>query len=329
MPIRGLERLRRFENRIIDIARRHPALVRLRQYGYSRRDKHGFRHPIYVLEIGKKSALRKNPFALVAGVHGLETIAIRVLLDFLNEALNPKSKVYLREIKSGKLALVTMPIVNPGGIVANTRSNPAGVDLMRNSGVDAESAMPFFGGHRLGNLLPYFRGSQPEPEARQLMRFVREYLFPVKKGLAPALDIHSGYGSLNHLWWPYAFTKDPCEDTGLFQAIAKRLKSKLDDSFYRFGPQSESYTTHGDIWDKLYLECHNPAKPRTGARFLPFTLEIGTWAQLRQNPKRLLKKKLIFNPDKESKKEFIRAHRRFLYELVRLTKLGSLKEYRL
>lgn len=320
--LRGIKRLNRYENRILSIAKAGGNLVRLRQFGFSSKTKEGFRFPIYVVEIGKPKAIKKNPSGLVAGVHGLETIGIRVLLDFLDHIFKKTGAEILDEIKSGKLGIACIPILNPGGVALTTRSNPKGVDLMRNSGVDAEKAPFFFGGQRITKSLPYYRGNSLQPESKVLYRFLKEYFFPVKNSLLPIIDIHSGYGTIDHVWWPYARTHKECEDDFLFHKISNHLAQEKNHTSYKFGPQSETYTTHGDLWDMLYdqfLKKQETRKPKHNSRLLPLTLEIGTWADLKQNPLKLLKKRGIFNPARENKKKSIESHRKFLMDVLRIS----------
>ena len=322
--LRGIKRLNRYENRILSITKAGGDLVRLRQFGFSSKTKEGFRFPIYVLEIGRPKAIKKNPAGLVAGVHGLETIGIRVLLDFLDHIFRKTGSDFFKEIKNGKLGIVCIPILNPGGVTLNSRSNPRGVDLMRNSGVDAVKAPPFFGGHRLTNRLPYYRGKTIEPESKVLFRFVREYFFPVKDSMIPIIDIHSGYGNIDHVWWPYANTHVECEDDFLFHKISKYLTQKKNHINYTFEPQSTSYTTHGDLWDRLYdsflkIQEHKDSNSKHNPRFLPFTLEIGTWSDIKESPLKLLKKRGIFNPAKDNKRKFIVSHRKFLEDIIRIS----------
>ncbi|MCB1138163.1 MAG: DUF2817 domain-containing protein [Leptospiraceae bacterium] len=316
--LRGLRRLHRFEKRILEIAKKNEKLVKIHQYGFSRKTSNGFRFPIYALSIGKPAALKKNPVGIVAGVHGLETIGVRILLDFLYHCLdNPD---FFPELHKGKLGLLAMPMVNPGGVALRRRSNPAGVDLMRNSGVEAVRSMPFFGGHRASKHLPYFRGQGLEPESRTLYRFVFESFFHVKNSLVPVVDVHSGFGSVDHVWWPYAGTKDPCRDHQLFEAMGRFFKIQAGHSLLNFGPQSESYTTHGDLWDLFYdhyYKLHEREKAWK-SKFLPLTLEVGTWSDLKESPGKIFDRKNIFNPDGERKRETIQRYRKFLRDLFRV-----------
>lgn len=319
--LRGIKRLNRYENRILSITKAGGDLVRLRQFGFSSKTKEGFRFPIYVLEIGKPKAIKKNPAGLVAGVHGLETIGIRVLLDFLDHIFRKTGAELLKEIESGKLGIACIPILNPGGVALTQRSNPRGVDLMRNSGVDAEKAPLFFGGQRLTNSLPYYRGKSLQPESKVLSRFLREYFFPVKNSLMPVIDIHSGYGTIDHVWWPYSKTQKECEDDFLYHQISRHLIQKRNHINYKFGPQSETYTIHGDLWDRFYdafLHKKETINPKSDSRLLPFTLEIGTWSDFKENPLKLFKKRGIFNPVKENKKKSIVSHRKLLTDLIRI-----------
>jgi hypothetical protein len=319
--LRGLRRLNRYEKRILDITKLGGKLVRLQQFGFSRKTEEGFRFPIHALEIGTEKAIKRNPVGIVAGVHGLETVGIRILLDFLEYIIYKKSPGYMSEIEKGKVGLVVIPIVNPGGVARKTRSNPAGIDLMRNSGVEAESAPLLFGGQRLSSKLPYYRGNSLEPESRALYRFVHQYFYPTKDAIMPVLDVHSGFGTIDHVWWPYAGTKRPCMDTPVYEKMANYFKTVKKHSRFKFGPQSETYTTHGDLWDKFYdhyLEKVLASQPKLKSKFLPLTLEVGTWSDIKENPSKLFRKRGIFNPARENKFETITTYREFLRDFVLL-----------
>ncbi|TGN11059.1 M14 family zinc carboxypeptidase [Leptospira ilyithenensis] len=319
--LRGLRRLNRYEKRILDIVKIGGKLVRLQQFGFSRKSEEGFRFPIHALEIGTEKAIRQRPVGIVAGVHGLETVGIRILLDFLEYILHKKSDGYMEELAKGKVGLVVIPIVNPGGVAKKFRSNPAGVDLMRNSGVEAESAPILFGGQKWTSKLPYFRGNSLEPESRALYRFIHQYFYPVKNAIMPVLDLHSGFGTIDHVWWPYAGTKTPCIDTPIYERMAEFLAKGKKHTRFKFGPQSETYTTHGDLWDLFYdhyIEKVLPASPKSNSRFLPLTLEVGTWSDIKDNPSKLFRKRGIFNPAKENKFETITTYRDFLRDFVLL-----------
>ncbi|EMK00614.1 M14 family zinc carboxypeptidase [Leptospira sp. WS58.C1] len=318
--LRGIKRLNRYEKRLLRIAKLGGKLVKINQAGFSRRTEEGFRFPIYSLEIGTKEGLEKHPVGITAGVHGLETIGIQILIDFLEYIIHPRSTGFLPELKKGKLGLVVIPIVNPGGVAAKTRANPGGVDLMRNSGIDAEKPLPFFGGQKFSNKLPYFRGHGLEPESRTLSRTVFEKFFHVRDSILPVLDLHSGFGTVDNVWWPYAYTHKPCPDTFLYERIASHLKGHCGHINFAYGPQSASYTTHGDLWDKFYDHYQELYAEQAGwsSKFLPLTLEVGTWSDIKEEPLKLFSKKGIFRPAEHNKSEVLTRYRGFLRDFVRL-----------
>lgn len=310
-------RFNRCEKQILQIVKAHPDLVRIRQLDYSTPTRRGQRWPIYLLEIGRKRAFKNHAPLIASGVHGLETIGIRIHLDILRSVLNPKSRFYSEDLAGGKLAIYSIPILNPAGVVRLTRANATGVDLNRNSGVTAEKAIPFFGGHRISSTLPYFRGGTQQRETRALFRFLREDFLRRRKKIHMALDIHSGYGSQNYLWWPYSFSNKKVFQEEAFESIAAGLRAK--HPLYRIEPMALSYQTHGDLWDYALLDFEKRQKEKPGkSLFLPFTLEIGTWQELKKSPSRLFTPEKIFNPPKSSRKAYLKEHRQLIWDFLHL-----------
>lgn len=314
---REILRFSRWEKQILQIVKGHPDLVRIRQLDYSTATRRGQRWPIYLLEIGRKKALKKHAPLIVSGVHGLETIGVRIHLDILRGVLNSKSRYYSEDLANGRLAIYSIPILNPAGVVRFTRSNAKGVDLNRNSGINAEKAIPFFGGHKVSPVLPYYRGLTHQRETRALFRFLQQDFLRRRKRVHMALDIHSGYGSENYLWWPYSFSNKQVYQDKAFESIAAKLRAK--HPLYRIEPMALSYQTHGDLWDYALLEFEKRSvlKPRKSF-FLPFTLEIGTWQEIKKSPGRLLNAEKIFNPPKSSRKAYLKAHRQLLSDFIHL-----------
>lgn len=62
---------------------------------------------------------------------------------------------------------------------------------------------------------------------------------------------------------------------------------------YRLEPQSRAYLAHGDLWDYLYDE-HRTAYP--DGRFIPFTLELGSWLWVKKNWSQVFSLLGMFNP---------------------------------
>lgn len=123
--------------------------------------------PIYSLTLGSQKPA--SPTLLITGgVHGLERIGTQVILSWLQTLLercrwDTHTKALLAQIH-----IVILPLVNPVGMLNNTRSNGNGIDLNRHAPVQANEKTPFLaGGHRLGNWLPWYRGktgAELEPE---------------------------------------------------------------------------------------------------------------------------------------------------------------------
>jgi hypothetical protein len=214
---------------------------------------------------------------LFAGVHGLEAISVTVLQTFAENLVSQLSWNQELRYLLTRMKFVLVPVVNPSGYVNKTRSNLNGVDLMRNAPVESLNPTPFVCGHRISPHLPYFRGSgELEIETSLLFQIVREKLFQAPFALA--LDVHSGFGLHDSIWTPYL-------------KIKEKLDSALPNHVYKFGPQSEIYRTHGDIWDFLYQESLHQNK-----NFLPLTLEMGSWNWLKKAPHLSFRKEALFNP---------------------------------
>ncbi len=249
--------------------------------------------PVYRLALGNPDpALPAVGF--FGGVHGLERIGTHVVLYYLRSLLMrlawDKSLQYLLE----HVRLVFMPLVNPGGMWQSARSNPRGVDLMRNAPLEALSEVPFLlGGHRISPVLPWYRGaegSEMEVENQALCRVVQEEL--LTRPFSIALDCHSGFGLRDRIWFPYAYNTDPIAHIAEIFALENLFEQMHPSSQYLFEPQSQSYCTHGDVWDYLYLHAQREGK----TTFLPLTLEMGSWIWVKKNPRQLFSRIGMFNP---------------------------------
>jgi hypothetical protein len=191
--------------------------------------------------------------------------------------------------------LIFMPLLNPVGIVRRTRSNGNGVDLIRNSPLDAEDpGGPIYRGHRISPSLPWYRGplgAQPEIEIQALTSVLEKEL--ARSQVLLTVDVHSGFGAQDRFWFPYAHSRRPFP----YLAEAYALKGLLDQTyrhhFYAFEPMSRQYTIHGDPWDHLFEQN----RKRTGHGFwIPFCLEMGSWSWLKKNPLQLFNKDGVFHP---------------------------------
>ena len=165
---------------------------------------------------------------------------------------------------------------------------------MRNAPVDAVDPVPFMlGGQRISAGLPWYRGPQKGPmeaESRALCELVEREL--LSRPFSMAVDCHSGFGSLDRIWFPYAYTAQPIEHLAEVHALKDIFEQTHAHHRYVFEPQSRQYLTHGDLWDYLYLQ----SRQTPDRMFLPLTLEMGSWLWIKKNPRQLFSRQGIFNP---------------------------------
>lgn len=160
--------------------------------------------------------------------------------------------------------------------------------------LDARDPVPFMlGGQRLSPWLPWYRGRQGEPmqpESQALCQVVEGEL--LSHDFSIAVDCHSGFGTSDRIWFPYASTRLPIAHLPEMHALAEILDQTQLHHPYVFEPQSSQYLTHGDLWDHLYQRaCLAPA-----CIHLPLTLEMGSWLWVKKNPRQMLSLLGFFNP---------------------------------
>ena len=269
----------------------------------------GSEFPLYTILFGTED--KSAPcLGIMGGVHGLERIGSSVVIAYLQSLseIMTWDKAFLSRLKTSRL--VFMPIVNPVGMYLTRRANGRGVDLMRNSPVQAEEEPAFLlGGQTYSSKLPWYRGETHaeeamEAESRALCRFVAREIFPSKLSLA--VDVHSGFGSVDRLWFPYARSRKAPPEIVEITALKKVFDRSYPNHIYKIEPQSKSYTTHGDLWDWLYDRKRIEVP---GGLFLPWTLELGSWIWLKKNPRQLFSSLGAFNPQKPHRlQRILRRH---------------------
>jgi hypothetical protein len=217
--------------------------------------------PVYAITLGNP-APGVPAVGYFGGVHGVERIGSAVVLAFLRSVIMRLRWDETLHHQLEHLRMVFMPVVNPGGLARGTRANPAGVDLMRNAPLDARDPVPFLlGGQRFSPWLPWYRGRQGEPmqpESQALCQVVEGEL--LSHDFSIAVDCHSGFGTSDRIWFPYASTRLPIAHLPEMHALAEILDQTQLHHPYVFEPQSSQYLTHGDLWDHLYQRaCLAPA----------------------------------------------------------------------
>ncbi len=251
-------------------------------------------HPIHVFSFGP--ATRTLPALLVTGgVHGVERIGTDVAVAYLVTLVARLRWDLVLHTALEKCRVMVVPLLNPVGMERGTRANGNGVDLMRNAPPSALGGTPLLGGQRISRHLPWFMGREGAPmevEAAALVRLVETELF--ESELAIALDLHSGYGMVDRIWYPYARTREPLPDLPAIVALDELLDASLPNHVYHVEQTAQAYTIRGDLWDYLY----DRRRSMDGGVLLPLTLEMGSWAWVRKNPKQGLSTLGRFNPIK-------------------------------
>ena len=249
--------------------------------------------PIYSVSIGSKDP-NAPVLAFFGGVHGLEKIGSEVILSYMetiSHLLDWDEELHARLSKS---RLLFVPIVNPVGVYVGTRCNGNGVDLMRNSPVEAIGATKLYSGQSYSHHLPWYRGdvNNMEKEALAVCNLVKDQLF--NSPLSIALDLHSGFGLKDRLWFPYASRRTSFAYIAETLALKELFDRCYQHHIYKIEPMCLEYLISGDLWDYLiddFVEQSNNEK-----LFLPLTLEMGSWLWLRKNPSHLFSRHGLFHP---------------------------------
>lgn len=251
-------------------------------------------YPLHSVVLGSQDPLAPS-VGFFAGVHGLEKIGSEVVLAYMRTLQELMKWDQFAKDRLKHMRLVFMPLVNPVGIVNRTRSNGNGVDIMRNSPLDAEEGGGnIYRGHRISNFFPWYRGVQGaemEVETKAMIEVIETELLTSR--LSMAVDVHSGFGARDRFWFPYAHSRKPFPYLAECFALKGLFDLTYPHHFYAFEPMSRQYTVHGDPWDYVFMN-HNQ-KPGAGV-FIPFCLEMGSWMWLKKNPLQVFSKDGVFHP---------------------------------
>ena len=270
-------------------------------------------YPLWKISCGNKNS-DASTLILVGGVHGLERIGSQLCISLLEKYYELSLWDPVFQSQLNQLRIVFIPVLNPVGIHNHTRSNGEGVDLMRNSPIKAIDKVPFLvGGHRYSNKLPWFQGLKDSPmeiESQFLIKTIESEVLNSKSAIS--LDIHSGFGFKDQIWFPWAFTKKPFPRLDWMQILTDYFQALYPHHIYKIEPQSKVYCTHGDLWDYLLndkIKSHH---------FLPLTLELGSWLWVKKNPLQIFNTYGLFNPIKQHRmKRIFRRHQLLIDFLTR------------
>jgi len=272
--------------------------------------------PIHAFRFGTGD--RTAPALLITGgVHGLERIGTDVAISYLTTLASRMAWDAVLHDALARCRVIVVPLLNPVGMGRGQRANGAGVDLMRNAPPSRTGGTPLIGGHRISPRLPWYMGppDRPmEPEAAALVALVERELFATS--FAIALDLHSGFGFIDRLWYPYARTREPLPDLPAIEALAELLDRTQPNHVYRIEQTAQVYTIRGDLWDHLY----DRRRALGDGALLPLTLEMGSWSWVRKNPLQGLSSLGRFNPTKPHRlRRTLRRHLPLIDFLVHAT----------
>ena len=280
----------------------------------------GSTYPIFGITLGSQDRTLPT-LGLIGGVHGLERVGSQIIITFLQSIINQLSWDQTLRENFKNYRIVCIPILNPGGMAEFTRCNPENVDLMRNSPIEATGkVLPLVSGHRISPLLPWYRGKEGvlEKESQVLINFVKKEIFSAQ--VSVVLDIHSGCGIKDQIWYPFAKSQEPFPYLSEINKIKNLLDKTYPHHIYKVEAQSLNYMTHGDLWDYLF-EIHTQEKKSEDSVFLPLTLELGSWNWIKKNPLQFFSKLGLYHPMKEHRySRIMRRHLHLLDFLMRVTK---------
>ena len=262
----------------------------------------------------KKSSEEKVTLILTGGVHGLEKIGSQLCVSLIEKYFELSSWDPVFQNKLQDMRLVFFPFINPVGIQERTRSNGNGIDLMRNAPIEAQEKVPALaGGHRLTHMIPWYRGKLDQPMQKEAQVLVDAVAEEVKNSsFTLSLDIHSGFGFKDQIWFPWAFSKKPYPKLDFINVMMDLFEKLYPFHIYKIEPQSKIYCTHGDLWDYI---AHEKIK---NLNYIPLTLELGSWIWVKKNPLQIFKLDGLFNPIKKHRiKRTLRRHQLLIDFLIR------------
>ena len=255
------------------------------------------KYPLVSVKFGQPD---KPTLLICGGIHGLERIGSQLALSLLNSFYERLLWDQVLQKLLQDIQVVFIPLANPVGYFNTTRSNGSGVDLMRNAPLDAEDPVPFMlGGHRRSNRWPWYRGEALQIETDFVLNEVKSILQTTPALIS--LDLHSGFGFEDQIWFPYAYSKKTFPQINQLYLLFQLFEKSFPHHIYKIEPQSKNYLTHGDLWDYSFLNFK-----KDNQVYLPLTLEMGSWIWVKKNPLQIFNKTGLFNPIKQH-----RMHRTF------------------
>lgn len=263
--------------------------------------------PLVSLRYGNPN---KPTLLITGGIHGLERIGAQLCLSLLYSFQERLQWDRVLQSMLSSLQVVFIPVVNPVGYFRTSRSNGQGVDLMRNAPIESKEKVPFLlGGQNYSNRWPWYRGTEVATETQFVLDQVKNILS--KTSHLISLDLHSGFGFSDQIWFPFANSKQVFTQISELHLFFKLFEKTHPYHIYKIEPQSKNYLTHGDIWDYCFLNYKKPEQT-----YLPLTLEMGSWMWVKKNPLQIFSKTGLFNPIKEHRLNRTMRRHRPLFDFI-------------
>jgi hypothetical protein len=134
----------------------------------------------------------------------------------------------------------------------------------------------------------------------------------LSRAFSVSVDCHSGFGSRDRIWFPYAHRRAPIAHLAEMHALKSIFVQTNSHHRYIIEPQSLQYLAHGDLWDHLYMQ----SCAQEQGIFLPLTLEMGSWLWVKKNPRQLFTRHGIFNPLIEHRQQRVLRQHQLLLDFL-------------
>ncbi len=206
---------------LLDLAKQHPELVKLKFLGYSQQGRE-----INYIIISKHHEQENQPALYFNGTHhGNEKSSTESILGLIDFIIDNRSEPVVSEILD-QYAIYLQPIVNPDGHALHSRMDSVGRDPNRD----------------------YSFPERDEQESFKIqdVRLVKSLVDQVKFRAAGAF--HSG---LEAILWPWCFTPQRNAENDTFYTLSKMTADAMGIS--RYAQSYSDYPTRGEFIDYVFM----------------------------------------------------------------------------
>lgn len=200
-------------------SREYPHLVETKTLGYSRQGR-----LIQLAMIGPQDGKHRESVLLNGTHHGNEKSSTEAAIAFMEYFLTNQDDPTIQEI-SQTFSIYVLPLVNPDGHAADTRTDSQGLDINRDYSYPLRNAEESF-----------------RTESSQLIRTLMQ-----KVRFRAAIAYHSG---MEAILWPACYTNSPPTDRALFRALSKRTAVSM--GYNRYLQSFQDYPSEGEFIDFAY-----------------------------------------------------------------------------